>query len=241
MTRDSRLVSVILPVFNGADYLSAALESILTQLYRSVEVIVVDDGSTDGSGSIAQEIGSRADDIQFTCIHQANQGAAAARNTGLDAATGHLIAFLDADDQWLPDKLERQVAAAQSSVDVGCVICRMRAVLDSGAEWPSNRNESHYAQEPPAYIPSGLLAHRWVFDRVGGFDPGYRVGEDTDWFFRVRDAGISVVVVPEVLLLRRIRAGSLSSEARPANPEMMRLLRASMQRRRAGGTTAENA
>src|SRR3982751_2380169 len=97
------LVSVIIPVHNGAKYLRAALESVLAQTYSPFEVIVVDDGSVDDSGVIAQSF----NDVRY--IHQANQGVAAARNHGIEAARGDFFAFLDQDDLWTPEKLTFEV------------------------------------------------------------------------------------------------------------------------------------
>src|SRR6185369_6617714 len=103
MTVENPLVSVIIPVYNGARYLGAALESVFAQTYREFEVIVVDDGSVDDSGVIAQSF----PEVRY--IHQANQGVAAARNHGIEAAGGEFFAFLDQDDLWNEDKLKRQV------------------------------------------------------------------------------------------------------------------------------------
>src|SRR3954451_23570366 len=97
------LVSVIIPVHNGAKYLRAALESVFAQTYSPFEVIVVDDGSVDESGVIAQSF----NDVRY--IHQANQGVAAARNNGIGAARGEFLAFLDQDDLWTTEKLKLQM------------------------------------------------------------------------------------------------------------------------------------
>src|SRR5213078_156464 len=113
MTDEQPLVSVIIPVYNGARYLRAALESVFAQTYRPIEVIVVDDGSGDDSGVIAQSF----PDVHF--IHQENQGVAAARNHGFDAARGEFIAFLDQDDLWTPEKLKVQVNYLLNHPDVG--------------------------------------------------------------------------------------------------------------------------
>jgi glycosyltransferase involved in cell wall biosynthesis len=98
------LVSCIVPVFNGERYLAEALDSVLGQTYRALEVIVVDDGSTDGTPAVVRTFGARV-----RCVTQPNAGLAAARNRGLAAATAELVAFLDADDLWLPEKIACQM------------------------------------------------------------------------------------------------------------------------------------
>src|SRR5512143_3730544 len=107
------LVSVVMPVYNGARYLRQALESALAQTYRPLEIVVVDDGSTDETPAILAEFGTR-----IRALRQPNSGSAAARNAALDAARGELIAFLDADDLWLPQKLAVQVEYLREHPDV---------------------------------------------------------------------------------------------------------------------------
>src|SRR4029079_2498347 len=103
MSDENPLVSVIVPVYNGERYLREALESVFAQTYRAIEVIVVDDGSPDDSGTIGQSF----PEVRY--IHQTNQGVAAARNNGIEAARGEFFAFLDQDDLWVPEKLNVQV------------------------------------------------------------------------------------------------------------------------------------
>src|SRR6476660_1471039 len=113
MTEEKPLVSVIIPVYNGTCYLRAALESVFAQTYRPFEVIVVDDGSLDDSGVIAQSF----DDVRY--IHQENQGVAAARNNGIEVARGEFLAFLDQDDLWTPEKLKLQMGHLLSDPELG--------------------------------------------------------------------------------------------------------------------------
>ena len=128
MTEQHPLVSVIIPVHNGGRYLRAALESVFAQTYRPFEVIVVDDGSTDDSGVIAQSF----HDVRY--IHQANQGVAAARNNGIEAARGEFFAFLDQDDLWTPEKLKLQIAYLLSHPDLGYTLTQQQFFLEPGAD-----------------------------------------------------------------------------------------------------------
>src|SRR3954453_12452168 len=130
MTNESPLVSVIIPVYNGARYLGAALESVFAQTYRNFEVIVVDDGSVDDSGVIAQSF----PDVHY--IHQTNQGVAAARNHGIEAARGGYFAFLDQDDLWTADKLKLQIEYLLTHPEVGYTLTQQKYFLDPGGTLP---------------------------------------------------------------------------------------------------------
>ena len=110
------LVSVVIPNYNYANYLREALDSVLAQSYSDIEIVVVDDGSTDGSKDVIA-----AYDDRINAIFQKNEGVSAARNNGVLAGSGEFIAFLDADDAWLPTKVERQVAMFRSDPALGLV------------------------------------------------------------------------------------------------------------------------
>src|SRR4026207_773633 len=127
MTDENPLVSVIVPVYNGRRYLRAALESVFAQTYRPIEVIVVDDGSVDDSGTIAQSF----PEVRY--MHQTNQGVAAARNNGIDAAQGEFFALLDQDDLWATDKLKVQVDYFLNHPDVGYTLTQQKFFLEPGA------------------------------------------------------------------------------------------------------------
>ena len=223
------LLSVIIPVYNGEKYLAQALDSVKAQDYDPMEVIVVDDGSTDATAQIAQAWA----DVHY--VYQANQGSGSARNTGLAAAHGDFIAFLDADDRWAPNKLRLQVDYLLAHAETGFVLTHMEAFLEPGATWPAAYNRTHHAGHPVAYLPSAMLCRRTVFEHIGQFDPSYRTAEDSDWFFRARDAGVFVAVLPEVLLQRRIHASNLTWSAGVANPNLLRLVAASIGRKRGRG------
>jgi glycosyltransferase involved in cell wall biosynthesis len=230
MTPAALQVSVITPVYNGAAYLAEALRSVARQTLPALEAIVVDDGSTDHSAEVARAFAKEAP-FPVRYFRQDNRGAAAARNAGIGLAQGDLLAFLDADDAWLPGKLERQVDCLARHPEAACAICHMHAVVPEGEAWPAERNYEHYATDPPAYIPSALIVRRSTFDRVGLFDATFRTSEDSDWFFRVRDASLAIAVVPEVLLVRRLRSGSLSQVRNPGSPNLLRVVRASVRRK----------
>jgi glycosyltransferase involved in cell wall biosynthesis len=128
------LITVIVPTFNRAGQLPGAIESVLTQPHRELEVIVVDDGSTDDTAGIVAALQRR--DSRITYLHQPNSGVAAARNHGLDRAQGDLIAFLDSDDRWSPDKLPLQLACLERVPEVGMIWTNMIGIDPGGSVIP---------------------------------------------------------------------------------------------------------
>lgn len=220
-------VSVIIPVYNGERFLSEALESVAWQTLPPLEMIVVDDGSTDCSAQVARCFPG------VTYIRQENQGVSAARNVGVGAAHGSLIAFLDHDDIWAPDKLGVQVAALAAAPAAGYASCRLRAFVEGGGSVPSWYRAEALDREAPGRLPSCLCVRREVFDAVGAFNEAFRVAEDIEWLGRAADAGIASVLVPEVLVLRRIHDTNLSGQVAANHQAMLDGLRASVRRRRA--------
>jgi glycosyltransferase involved in cell wall biosynthesis len=226
-------VSVIIPVYNGERFLAEAVRSALAQTLLPAEIIVVDDGSTDPTPQIATDLAASSP-VPIRYVHQANQGPAAARNQGLAIAKGEFIALLDADDLWSPDKLQQQVAYLQAHEEVDFVICHMELFLEPGTAGPRGRNRAYYDQQPPAMLPSALLVRKQAFDVVGGFDPTYFVGEDTDWFFRARHAGMVIGILPGVYLKRRFHQANLSRSPRASSQALLKAIRASVVRQRGG-------
>lgn len=232
-------ISVIIPVYNGATFIGEALESVFGQTLCPTEIIVVDDGSTDATAAQVLQI-AQARGFKIKLLRTRNQGNGAAKNAGLRLAQGSFVAFLDADDRWLPNKLEAQLAHLQADPNLAYVLCRMRAVLEPGTRWPRHLNEAHYRQDPTLYAPSALLARRTAFDRLGEFNPDYRYGNDGDWFIRARDAGLAMVVVDQVLVEKRIHGDNVSHQTETMTRELFQGLRASLKRRRGVGPIAES-
>ena len=179
-------LSVIIPSYNRAHVLDRALDSVLGQPWQeSLELIVVDDGSTDGTCEL---MARRYPDIRY--IYQENSGVSAARNLGLEVATGEWIAFLDSDDAWLADKLTRQFNLLDQSE---LLVCHTEEI------WIRNGvrvNQMNKHKKAGGYIfdnclalcamsPSSILVHRTVFDRVGVFDPNLPACEDYDLWLRI--------------------------------------------------------
>ncbi len=219
------LISVIIPVYNGEKFLAETLESIFAQNYTPLKIFVIDDGSTDGTAGLVSTYGDR---VHY--IYQENQGPAAARNRGLELGDGELIGFLDADDIWLPGKLQKQIDYLHFHPSVGVVATRMEVFLSEGASWIFGLNRAYWESRPPGLLPSTLLCRRNVFDSVGCFAEKMRLAEDTDWLFRVKEKGIPIGVVDEVLVRKRIHQTNLTRASLPS--DTMDTLRNSLRRRR---------
>ncbi len=221
------LISVIVPVFNGRLYLREALQSIADQGHEPLEIIVVDDGSTDDSAAIAGSFPG------VTLLRQANAGVAVARNRGLAASRGEYVAFLDQDDRWTPDKLAVQLSLLLADPGAGLAVAREHIVLDDGVdELPRWQRPGALEEDHVVHLPGVVLARRSVFDQVGLFDPSYENGSDSDWIVRCRQMGINFAVAERALLLRRIHRGNASHRESVSRTDIFRLLHAAVRRNR---------
>jgi len=196
----SPLISCIIAVFNGERFLREALDSILAQTYRPLEILVVDDGSTDRTLEIASEY---SDTICY--LRQSNLGPGAARNTGLRKAKGEFIAFLDADDLWHKDKLARQISCFKARPNLEICVTHAQNFWDSELKEEEKRFQNHRLSKPvPGYITQTLLARRDVFEKLGFFNASFRHVHDSEWFFRADEQGVLTELLPDVLVYRRM-------------------------------------
>lgn len=201
-------ISCVVPVYNGAEFLAAALDSILAQSLPPTEIIVIDDGSTDTTSGVANAYSKHV-----TYHRQANAGPASARNRGIGLATGDFISFLDADDLWHPSKLERQMRALESNPTAGmCITYLQNFWVDALCHERDRLRDHDFAKPMPGYVCQCLLARRSVFDIVGRFDETKRLGEDQDWYLRAARAGIKKEIVAEPLVQRRIHGKNMTYE-----------------------------
>jgi glycosyltransferase involved in cell wall biosynthesis len=217
-------MSVVIPVFNGERFLGEAIESVLAQGRDSLELIVIDDGSTDGSAAVAERF------PEVRMIRTENRGPAAARNTGVAESTGELITFLDADDLMKPDRLERQVAALEEDPSASFVLGRGEVVTEPGVE-----PVAWLKDEMAAYMQMSLLTTRAAFELVGPFDETLRLGDDTDWLLRAFEAGLRPALVPEPVIVRRYHGENISYDPRDMRAAQFQVLRRRAARRRAAG------
>ena len=228
---NSRLVSVIIPVFNGEGFLGEAIESLLAQTYRPVEIIVVDDGSTDRSGDVAK--GFKDSGVRY--CYQPNSGIGAARNKGASLAAGSYFAFLDADDVWLPDKLTLQMAVFEDDPGLDMVFGLVSEYYDSISYERLESEEDREGRTLAGYIAGSLVIKRESFIHVGPFATHWRVGEFVDWFAKATETGLSNHVVPEVVMRRRIHTTNVGIRERESQGDYVRILKQALDRRREKG------
>jgi glycosyltransferase involved in cell wall biosynthesis len=195
-------ISCIVPVHNGERHLAAALDSILAQDYEPLEILVVDDGSTDRSAAIAESYGG-----PVNVVHQLQAGPAAARNRGIVDSRGAYLAFLDADDLYRPGKLAAQMAHLEENPGVDLCLCVGQNFWEEGLDGERIRYEAA-GRLRATHTFGTLLAHRSVFARVGLLDGTRPFGEQVDWFLRADDLALAVGVVDEIFLDRRMHAES---------------------------------
>lgn len=191
---------VLIPAFNASRYLAEAIESVLAQTHPAARIIVVDDGSTDATGEVARSLGRCVE-----VMRQPHRGISGARNAALAASAAPFIAFLDADDRWLPGKLERQHALLAGCGASDFALCHMRCF--ASPELPEAERvalEARHEARSAGWSASALLLRRATFDRVGFFAEDLRVGETIDWFDRARIAGLRGVMLEETLVERRL-------------------------------------
>lgn len=220
-------ISVIIPVRNGERFLAEALKSVVTQTLQPAEIIVVDDGSTDGTAGVVEAFGNG---IQL--IRQTQKGVSAARNAGIQRQSGELTAFLDADDVWLAEKLERQVAALQANPEAQYALSHVHHFVEPGFDRPAAFNPALLEHDVPGPLPSTFLGRRSVFDVVGPFDETLPVAEDTTWFAAARGLGVEYIMLCETLVRKRVHDRNLSGEAGTNVGLLLELVRRSVNRQK---------
>ena len=197
------LVSVIIPIYNGAQTIEHALKSVFAQTLTDFEIVVVDDGSTDDTPSVLARFGDR-----IRVIRQSNRGLPGARNAAVAAARGEMLALIDHDDQWLPRKLELTVAALQNDPGASLVYSDMVVVNDAGEESRASPIGSDTSHAPTMdemltriwpITPSTVVMRRAAFDRAGGFCESLISAEDIHFWLLMREQG-NFIYIPEKLV-----------------------------------------
>jgi glycosyltransferase involved in cell wall biosynthesis len=229
MKTDQFLVSVIIPVYNGEAFLAEAVESIQQQDHRPLEIIIVDDGSTDGTKKIAA---SFEDNIRYTYQH--HSGPVVARNQGLRMAHGDVIGFLDADDLWLRNSLRLRLVRLVCDPSVEIVIGHTQIIRQRGVSDGKPRFEK-YRRPWPALSLGSAIIRKPVFDKVGLFDHTLPFGEDVDWFLRAQEFGISMKIIQEVTQYYRRHTNNVTNQTRLSQKYFAMALKKSLDRRRQQG------
>lgn len=220
-------ISVICPAYQAEKTIAATLASVAAQLLHPDEIIVVDDGSTDGTAKVAENAGAHV----VTISHR---GLSAALNCGIAASSGELIAFIDADDLWPADKLWCQTQLLDSDEESAGVLGLMQCFLSP--EMPKERGARFKlpATLQAAWSVGALLARRTAFEQVGLFDETIVAGQAIDWFDRARLMGLAFLVPQRVVLLRRLHANSLSTRSALRDAGYLLMARKAIARRNAG-------
>jgi glycosyltransferase involved in cell wall biosynthesis len=223
------MVSIIIPLYNGARFIAEALGSILAQTFTAYELLIIDDGSTDESATLVQQI--MQNDPRLRYHYQPNGGVTTARNQGIRASRGDLIAFLDQDDRWMNNALACQVAYHQQHPAVGYTLAHQICFLEPGCSPPAWFQRQTFDQPHIGYLPGTLVVKRAVFEEIGLFDPAIPISSDADWFARASDAQIPMGILPQVLLERRIHNENQSQQSKQIQRELFHLLHASIKRK----------
>ena len=221
------LVSVMIGVYNGAAYLGEAIDSVLSQSHEPLELIVVDDGSDDGSGAIAESYGA-----QVRCIRQGRGGMAASRNRAVQEASGDFFAFLDADDRFPPDKIERQLAVFEQHPELDVVYGHVTEFLSPDLDAKARALLRAPSHDLPWPTPNLMLVRREAFSQVGLFSTDLKVGIGVDWYARANEIGLRSAVPPILALERRLHAQNNGIRQRQFKPQYLHVLKAALDRRR---------
>ncbi len=220
-------ISVVIPVYNTEKYVSEAIESVLSQSYPAEQVVVVNDGSTDGTAKILDSIRG----IQV--IHQENKGIGPTLNNALEITNSQFISFLDADDLWYPNKLEKQMIALEKMDYSGIVFGQIEQFLSMDIDHSLEAR----LETPKKFLPgvhrSTMLIDRKSMDLVGWFSTEYLSEEFLDWYLRAKEALIPTTILDEVVARRRIHGGNITlGYERKEKNEFPSIIKQALDRRR---------
>lgn len=224
-------VSVIIPTYNSSQFLYEAVQSVLQQTLTDIEIIVVDDGSTDKTSELMQQFGNKVN-----YIYQENQGVSAARNNGIKASRGKYVAFLDSDDIWLPTKLEKQIKALNENPKNKVCYTEYFSVSEKMTPQDLRRIRSDVSVLQDLLLvgnvvgpPSTVVAEREMFERIGGFDESLSLSADWDMWIRLACV-TEFIFLNEPLVKYRLHKSNMSRNVRLLEEDTMRLLEKSFSR-----------
>jgi glycosyltransferase involved in cell wall biosynthesis len=228
-------VSCVIPVYNAEPYIAEALDSVCRQSHPVLEIIVIDDGSTDGTADVVRRFPA---DVRY--VRQENAGHAVARNVGQGMTRGDFVAFLDADDVWEPEKIARQLDAFRRRPELGyCVTMIQNFVEGADCVRRSLPPEHPKAKPLPGYCCSTVMIAQSAFEKVGLYDTAWRHADDTEWFLRAAERGVPGELLAEVLARRRMHDTNLSRlNADASHDDYALLIKRTLDRRRRGAAPA---
>lgn len=221
-------ISVVIPTYNRANYILQALESVFAQTYKDYEVVVIDDGSTDGTQALLKPL---IDNGTIRCYQNPGRGVSAARNFGVENANGKHLAFLDSDDLFLPAKLEKQIALIEQRPEIGMVHSHYAKFNDAGEDLGLRDTSRYQGAIYPGLLnqwdilmaPSCTLIPKTVFEEVGGYDEAMRWAEDLDLWRRIAQR-YPLDLVPEVLTRVRVHSDNASKHRIQALSDFQRYI-----------------
>ena len=227
MSSPEPLVSAVIPAHDCERYVGEAIESVLAQTYPHIELVVVDNGSGDGTAKVIRGFGDRA-----RLIFEGRRGIGPARNAGVRSSRGEYVAFLDCDDLWEPRKTEIQLAAFADDPRPDVVMGHVKQFASPDLD-PAVAEEFRIPEDPqPGMFPGAVLVRRDVLDRVGPWREEVVVSDGLEWFLAVRRLGLREVMLPEVVTLRRVHGRNTSIVRRDRRREWASVLKRDLDQRR---------
>jgi len=223
----NNLISVIIPVYNCERYLAEAIESVLAQIYRPVEVIIIDDGSTDRTAQVALRY-----EPEITYFFQPNAGSSAARNQGVRLSHGSYLAFHDADDIWVKNKLALQIQVFHDESQVDAVFGHVKQFYSPDLDEDTRKRIVCQENLMPGYLSTTMLIRREAFFRVGIFQDRWEVGEEMNWIIRAREVSLKMVLLPDLLYYRRLHTENKGLRLKDKQQQRLHILKAALDRRR---------
>lgn len=226
MSRPVSSIGVVVPVHDGERYLAECIQSVLDQRHPALEIHVVDNASTDGTGEVARSFPS----VRYHRLEE--KGLAKALNYGIDHSIGEFLAFLDADDLWTPNRLSRQLDAFAREPDLDIVFGYIEQFVSPELDEATKATLAVTNQPLPGRHKCAMVIRRESFRRVGPFEPTVDMGDFLDWYMRARDLGLREIVLPEIVARRRIHTTNMGHTDRAKRVEYVRVLKRNLDRRR---------
>jgi glycosyltransferase involved in cell wall biosynthesis len=197
------------------------------QTYQPLEIIIINDGSTDGSEKVARRFAQ-----QTSYFYQSNQGAAAARNHGINKSNGDFFAFLDADDLWEPDKIWKQMDILEKDAGIDMVFGNVFQFISKDVKSVSKIKLDEEDKILPGYIPGTILIRKEAFLKVGLFSTSWKIGEFIDWYLKAIETGLSHIMLSDIVMRRRIHSSNLGIRLKDTRTDYVKIIKASLDRRR---------
>jgi glycosyltransferase involved in cell wall biosynthesis len=226
-------VSVIIPIYNSGKYLREAIDSVLAQKHSPLEVLVVDDGSSDNGPEMASRYGP-----QVRVIAIPHRGHPAARNAGVAASTGDFLAFLDADDLWIANKIDLQLQAFAADPSLDLVFGHMQNFISLELTEEERAKIKCNSTVLPGLLQGSMLARRDSFERVGPFPEERKMGDFLDWYGRATLGNLNMLMLPETLVRRRIHLANFQRTHKHLRRENLLALKKLLDLRRAAAGSA---